>query len=68
MPGDVAELAKAERDTLAACIQNLEAAVVTRDGELGVIVNAVPSLKDIVAAGDSQADTANSQSIMLWTR
>lgn len=51
------EQAKAERDSLAARIRELEAAAATQYGEVGVRVQAVLSLKGRIASGEDRANT-----------
>lgn len=55
-----AERAKSERNTLAAGVQELEAAAVKRDSEPGVVLSILQSMKDRVAVDESRGDTAES--------
>lgn len=52
---------KAKCDTLLAYIRELEAAAATRDGEVGVLVQAVRSLNGDAAAFENRANIAEAR-------
>lgn len=63
----VTEPAKTERDTLPARVRELKVTAMTRNGELGVLVGAVRSLRGRVAAGEDRANTAEAWLARCYT-